>query len=110
MIDAIQLVTTTDTQEDAENIASSLVERRLAACVQVNGPITSCYRWRGNVEREQEWQCLVKTTARAYERVEQAIRELHSYEEPEIIAMPITACSKGYLQWLSEEVDVDHDG
>lgn len=109
MIDAIQLVTTTDKQQDAENIASSLVEQRLAACVQVIGPITSCYRWQGNIRRETEWQCLVKTTARAYERVERAIRELHSYEEPEIFAVPITACSQGYLEWLINEVDVSQD-
>ncbi|MFO7904484.1 MAG: divalent-cation tolerance protein CutA [Planctomycetota bacterium] len=104
MTDAIQVVTTTDKQEDAANIASSLVEQRLAACVQVSGPVTSCYWWQGSIERDEEWLCTIKTTAEAYQDVEEAIRQLHSYDEPEIIATPITACSQGYLDWLSEHV------
>lgn len=105
MTDAIQVMTTTDKQQDAKAIASSLVEQRLAACVQVGGPVASCYWWQGKIETEQEWQCVIKTTMAAYAKVEAAIRKLHPYDEPEILAIPITACSQGYLDWLSEQVD-----
>ncbi|HMI81985.1 MAG TPA: divalent-cation tolerance protein CutA [Solirubrobacterales bacterium] len=105
MSDCIQVLTTAGSEEEAGRIASALVERRLAACVQVVGPIVSRYRWQGAVEQEREWQCLAKTTGGAYERVEAAIRELHSYEEPEIVATKIVAGSPGYLAWVEENVD-----
>jgi periplasmic divalent cation tolerance protein len=104
MADYVQVLTTVGSEEDAGRIASLLVERRLAACVQVVGPVVSRYRWEGEIEEEQEWQCLVKTTRAAYEAVEAAIRELHSYDEPEIIATPIVAGSAGYLAWIKSEV------
>src|SRR3954447_11460953 len=104
MSDYVQVLTTVGSEEEAGSIASLLVERRLAACVQVVGPIVSRYRWRGEVEEEREWQCLAKTTRGAYEAVEAAIREVHSYEEPEIIATPILAGSPGYLAWIEENV------
>ena len=91
MHETIQVSTTTATKADAERIAAALVERRLAACVQVGGPIRSCYRWQGKIETAEEWLCTAKTTREAYDQVEQAIRELHPYEEPEIIAVPIVA-------------------
>ena len=72
--------------------------------MQVLGPISSRYRWRGEVETAQEWLCLAKTEASRYPEVEAAIRELHSYEEPEIVATPIVAGSAGYLAWLSQSV------
>jgi periplasmic divalent cation tolerance protein len=105
MSDCIQVMTTAGSEEEAGHIASLLVERRLAACVQVAGPITSRYRWLGTIEEEREWHCLVKTTRAAYEQVEAAIREVHSYDEPEIIATPIVAGSAGYLAWIEENVD-----
>jgi len=105
MSDYVQVLTTVGSEEEAGSIASLLVERRLAACVQVVGPIVSRYRWRGEVEEEREWQCLAKTTRGAYEAVEAAIREVHSYEEPEIIATPILAGSPGYLAWIEENVE-----
>lgn len=104
MTDAIQVVTTTAQKADAEKIAAALVERRLAACVQISGPIVSCYRWKGALERAEEWVCTIKTTAAAYPRVEQAIRQLHPYEVPEILALPVLAGSASYLAWLNEEV------
>ena len=81
-----------------------MVERRLAVCVQVIGPITSRYRWEGGAQMAQEWQCLAKTTRAAYDAVEAAIREAHSYDEPEIIATPIVAGSPGYLAWIDANV------
>jgi periplasmic divalent cation tolerance protein len=104
MTDCVQVMTTTGSEEEAGQIASTLVERRLAACVQVVGPITSRYRWQGEIEEEREWQCLAKTTRAAYEAVEAAIREVHSYDEPEIIATPIVAGSPGYLAWIDANV------
>lgn len=100
----IQVVTTTEHREDAERIARALVEERLAACVQVVGPITSTYRWRGAVETAQEWQCWAKSRRDLYDAIEQAIGRLHPYEVPEILAVPILAGSAGYLAWLDEQV------
>lgn len=100
----LQVQTTAGSEEEAEGIAAALVERRLGACVQVIGPISSHYRWRGEVEREREWLCLAKTSAARYPELEAAIRELHSYEEPEIVATPIVAGSAGYLEWLGDSV------
>lgn len=104
MSDCIQVMTTAGSEEEAGRIASLLVERRLAACVQVAGPIVSRYRWQGAIEEAREWQCLAKTTRAAFEVVEAAIREVHSYDEPEIIATPIVAGSAGYLAWVEENV------
>ncbi len=104
MTDAIQIVTTTAQQADAQKIAAALVEQRLAACVQISGPITSTYRWQGAVESAQEWLCTIKTRRDLYDEVEQAIRQLHPYDQPEILATPIVAGSAGYLKWLDEEV------
>ncbi|HEU4706235.1 MAG TPA: divalent-cation tolerance protein CutA [Solirubrobacterales bacterium] len=104
MTDYVQILTTAGSEEEAGRIAALLVERRLAACVQVVGPVASRYRWQGAVEEAHEWQCLAKTTRAAYEAAEAAIREAHSYEEPEIVAIPILAGSAGYLAWIDENV------
>jgi periplasmic divalent cation tolerance protein len=103
MTDYIQVVTTTERREDAERIARSLVEERLAACAQVSGPITSTYRWQGKIETAHEWQCWAKSRRDLYAQIEQAIRRLHPYEIPEILAMPILAGSADYLAWLEGE-------
>jgi periplasmic divalent cation tolerance protein len=101
----VQVLTTAGSEEEAAQIAAALVEKRLAACVQVVGPIVSRYRWQGEVEEEREWQCLAKTTRAAYPAIEAAIRELHSYDEPEIVAAEIVAGSPGYLAWIDANVD-----
>jgi periplasmic divalent cation tolerance protein len=101
MADYVQVLTTVGSEQEAEGIATALVEEGLAACVQVVGPVASTYRWRGEIEREREWQCLAKTEARRYDAVEAAIRRLHSYEEPEVLAIPVLAGSRGYLDWVS---------
>lgn len=103
MSDFLLVFTTTAIRDEAREIARALVERRLAGCVQIGGPIESVYRWQGNVETAAEWTCLVKTTAAQYPAVEQAIRELHSYDTPEIVAVPIQAGSEQYLEWLRAE-------
>jgi periplasmic divalent cation tolerance protein len=104
MSDYIQIVTTVERREDARRIAQSLVERRLAACVQVSGPIASVYRWKGKIETAEEWQCSAKSRRDLFEAVERAIRELHPYEVPEILAVPIVAGGCDYLAWLNGEV------
>ena len=100
----IQIITTTAQRADAEKIAEALVEKRLAACVQIIGPIRSIYRWKGNIEREEEWQCQIKTRLDLFTEAEQAIRAIHPYETPEIIALPIITGSLNYLEWLREEL------
>jgi periplasmic divalent cation tolerance protein len=104
MSEYIQVATTTAHREDAERIARALVEQRLAACVQVVGPIGSTYRWRGNIETAQEWQCWAKSRRDLYDKIEQAIRAIHPYEVPEILAVPVAAGSAGYLAWMEEEL------
>jgi len=78
------------------------VEEKLAACVQITGPIESTYRWKGNVENASEFLCLIKTREDFFLKVESAIKNMHPYEVPEIIAVPIIKGSKEYLQWLEE--------
>jgi periplasmic divalent cation tolerance protein len=104
MADYIQVMTTTGAEEEAERISAALVERRLAACVQVLGPIASRYRWQGEIETAEEWMCVAKTEASRYAELEAAIRELHSYDEPEIVATPIIAGSRSYLDWIGESL------
>jgi len=104
MAEYLQVLTAAGSEQEAGRISAALVERRLAACVQTIGPIASRYRWRGEVEEAREWLCLAKTEASRYPEVEAAIRELHSYDEPEIAATAIVAGSAGYLAWLDESV------
>jgi periplasmic divalent cation tolerance protein len=98
----IQVSTTVEKREDAGKIAGIVVSNRLAACVQVVGPLRSTYWWRGKIEDAQEWICLMKTRKALYDKLEQAIKSVHPYEEPEIIALPIVAGSEGYLRWIEE--------
>jgi periplasmic divalent cation tolerance protein len=104
MADVIQIVTTTDGKDLAERIGRALVDGRLAACVQIVGPITSIYRWEGKTETAEEWQCWIKTTRDRYAAVEQAIRQIHTYTVPEILAIPVVAGNPAYLKWLEEQV------
>jgi periplasmic divalent cation tolerance protein len=100
----IQVTTTTETKEQAQTIAQHFMEEKLAACVQIVGPITSIYRWKGKVENAQEWLCLIKTRNDLYNKVEATIKSIHLYETPEIIAVPIIKGSKEYLNWLDDEL------
>lgn len=98
------VLSTAGSKEQASNIASALVEERLAACVNIVGPIESVYRWEGNVDHAQEFLLLIKTTAEFSRRVQERIRELHTYELPEAIEVEITGGSSEYLQWIAESV------
>ena len=99
----VLLLTTAGSAKEARSIARSLVERRLAACVNILGPMRSIYRWRGAVENAQEHLLLIKTRAEIYAQVERAVRDLHSYEVPEVLAIPIRHGSRPYLAWLAAE-------
>jgi periplasmic divalent cation tolerance protein len=89
-------------ENEAAKIARTLVEERLAACVNIIGPVRSIYRWRGAVEDEREYLLTVKTRARLFARVERRVKELHSYEVPEIVAIAIAAGSRRYIEWIFE--------
>ena len=104
MDEVIQVTTTTDDKAYAESIASELIERRLAACAQIVGPIESAYRWQGKIEHQSEWVCIAKTTRGRYAEVEAAICDLHPYDMPEILVTPIIDGSKEYLNWVREAV------
>ena len=96
----LMAMTTTNAREDAERLARDPVERRLAACVQVLGPISSTYRWQGAVESAEEWLCLIKTTAARFDAVG-AHRHQPRLRDPELTAVPVDHGSPAYLAWLS---------
>jgi periplasmic divalent cation tolerance protein len=102
--DAIVVLMTAGSREEAVRLADLLVGARLAACVQILPEIESVYHWQGAIERAPEVLLLAKTTLRNFDALEAAVRSLHSYETPEIIALPITASSAPYLQWLTASV------
>ena len=105
MTDKRIVLSTAGSEEEAQKIAQALVERRLAACVNIVGPIHSVYRWKGTVESAPDRLLIIKTTAAAFPRVRDAVRELHSYELPECIVLPVEAGAVEYLKWIEESVD-----
>jgi len=105
MTDKRIILTTAGSEAEAHKIAQALVERRLAACVNIVGPIESVYRWKGAVESAPEHLLVIKTTAAALPSVRDAIRELHSYELPECVMLQIENGSEEYLRWIAESVD-----
>ncbi len=99
------VLTTAGSAEEARKIAHALVEGKLAACVNVIPQIQSVYRWQGKIEEAQEWLLIIKTTDAAFGRVKDAIKQLHSYELPECIAVEIKDGSPEYLKWIGDSVD-----
>ena len=104
MTDKRIVFTTSGSEDEAQRIAHHLVENQLAACVNVIPRIESVYRWQGKVESNREWLLLIKTTAAKFAAVRDAIRELHSYELPECVALAIDDGSPDYLLWLEQSV------
>ena len=98
------VLSTTDSLDRAQAIAAALVEARLAACVNIVSGIRSVYRWEGKVCNEGEYLLLIKSSAEKFEAVRSRIRQLHSYEVPEIVAVPITAGDPDYLAWLQSSL------
>ncbi|HEY7221683.1 MAG TPA: divalent cation tolerance protein CutA [Candidatus Binatia bacterium] len=103
----ILVYVTTGSPEEGEKLARTLVDERLAACVNRVKSIQSVYRWQGQVEQSEEELLIVKTRRELFAALEKRVRELHSYAVPEIIAVPLVAGSAGYLGWLQEQVSVD---
>ena len=104
MTGCCQVTTTLPDRATAERLAATLVEERLAACAQVLGPVSSTYHWQGEIEQAEEWYCHLKTTSARLPALQARIRELHTYEQPEIVALPIVGGDTGYLRWIEEAV------
>jgi periplasmic divalent cation tolerance protein len=101
--DAFRIVlTTADSEELADRIAGTLVERRLAACVNVLGPVSSVYRWKGEIVSDRERMLVIKTSADRLREVREAIRELHTYDVPEVLAFAVDDGDRAYLDWLAD--------
>ncbi len=97
------VLVTASSQQEAETIAQALIDAKMAAGVTMMAAY-SIYTWKGEVRKEQEWQMVIKTDLGKFSFIEQKIRELHSYEVPEIIALPISSSSQSYLQWISDSI------
>jgi len=104
MTDKRIVLSTAGSEEEAHKIARHLVEHQLAACVNIVPRMESIYRWQGKVESNREWLLLIKTTAERFPQVRDAVRELHSYELPECVAVSIEDGSPEYLEWIASSV------
>jgi periplasmic divalent cation tolerance protein len=102
MSEFIVVLVTCGSEEEALKIANSLVEERVAACVNLVSPVRSIYRWEGKIWDEKEWILIVKTQKERFGELERAVKSLHSYSVPEIIGLPIVEGSSPYLEWLKE--------
>lgn len=103
MTDKIVVLVTCGSAREARKIARALVERRLAACGNIlEAPVRSIYRWKGKVETARECLLILKTSRRRFADLQRVVKELHSYDVPEIIALPISAGSAQYLKWIGE--------
>tara|TARA_B100000745_G_scaffold293421_1_gene235302 strand:- start:561 stop:878 length:318 start_codon:yes stop_codon:yes gene_type:complete len=102
--DPIIILTTVSSKKEAELIGSKLIDKELAACVNIIPNIKSIYRWEGKINKDSEYLLIIKTVKRAEEDVFENIRKLHSYNTPEMISIPITGGEKSYLNWLSKSV------
>ena len=103
MTDVVLILTTVPDDDRAEPLARTLVEEGLAACVNIHGPMTSIYRWKGEVEREAERQLIIKTTRDRVPALEARVNALHSYELPEFVILPVEGGSTAYLDWVRRE-------
>ena len=104
MADCCIALTTLSSREQAEQLAEALVAERLAACVNVLGPVTSLYRWEGKVARDEEVLLFIKTTAAGVLPLQKRVLELHPYDTPEFVAFEVGAGSSGYLDWVAQSV------
>ncbi len=104
----VLIISTLPDRAAAETVAAALVQRQAAACVNIMSPCMSVYRWKGAVERAEEIPIFIKTTDDRYELVERVVRELHPYELPEIIALPIQSGLPAYLEWVMAETRAEN--
>ncbi len=96
----VLVLVTTSSKQEAEITAQRLLDEKLIACANIVGPVTSHFRWQGKIERAEEFLVLMKSRSDLFEKISETVGKLHSYEVPEIIALPIVAGSKAYLDWL----------
>ncbi len=99
----IQVFVSASDEKEAFRIADELIDNKLAACVQIVGPVTSVYRWKNKKEKTSEWICIIKSKKEIYSKLENKIKEIHTYEVPEIVVLPIVNGNKDYLKWLEQE-------
>jgi periplasmic divalent cation tolerance protein len=104
MTDALLVLTTVGSNEDAERLATTLVGERLAACVNILPEVRSIFRWKGEVSHDKEYVLQIKTTTSRYEAIRRRIRELQTYEVPEIIAVSVDLGDRPYLDWIKSSV------
>lgn len=102
-IQFVQVLTTTDSPEVAQQIGERLIDSAAAACVQIEGPVTSIYQWNQKVETSQEYRVTIKTVAAKEDAVTAIIEANHTYDTPQIVVVPITGGSKAYLDWVAEQ-------
>jgi periplasmic divalent cation tolerance protein len=107
MTEFIEVHTTIDSKDAAQKMAETIVSKRLAACVQVSGPIASTYWWQGKIEQAEEWVCTAKTQRELYSDLEQTIRAVHSYDVPEILAVDVTTGNAAFLDWIVQETSAE---
>jgi len=103
--DVIMIFSTVSSKGEAEKIARALIGKRVAACVSMFGPIKSMYWWDGKIEESEEYLLIIKTTRSKYGELEGIISKIHSYQVPEILAIPIVSALKEYIEWLREELE-----
>ncbi|MET8008203.1 divalent-cation tolerance protein CutA [Nonomuraea glycinis] len=109
MAEFLEVHVTVPDRDEAERIASVVVTRRLAAAVQFVAPLTSVYWWRGEINRADEWLLFMKTTAERFDELAARVRALHSYEMPQIIAVPLATGPANYLEWIRQETTPESD-
>jgi periplasmic divalent cation tolerance protein len=102
MTEVVLILTTVPDDERAEPLARTLIEERLAACVNLHAPMTSIYRWKGAVDRDAERQLIIKTTRARVPALEARIKSLHAYELPEFVVVPVEGGSQAYLEWVGQ--------
>lgn len=102
--EAIQVFVSCESRQEAQKLADSMLNNQLIACAQIVNGVESFYRWQGQIERSSEVLLILKTVQANFEAVNNAIKALHSYETPEIIAVPIVDGSSDYLKWIDEQV------
>ena len=103
MTDKIVVFTTCGSEAEARKLAAALIEKHLAACVNITAPITSVYRWKGILEEAQEWMLIIKSRRERFEELRILLEGAHSYELPEVLAVPVVEGSPNYLAWVEDE-------
>ncbi|NLD38151.1 MAG: divalent-cation tolerance protein CutA [Desulfatiglans sp.] len=104
MTEYIQVFSSVVNLETAEKIGESVIEKKLAAIVQITGPVKSMYMWNGRLLKGEDWRIVMKTTREQYQKLEAEIKRLHPYGVPEILAMPVLEGNRDYLNWINKEL------